>query len=264
MVKNLTKDDFVVSDEGQPQKIAYFAKDAEPLNLLLLLDISGSMREHIDEMSNTVQDALKALAPGDRVAIMTFGQKTNLHFGFFDNHAEVARQIRTATEDQDKVGYETAINSAIIDAAKYMAKDKDPGRRSILIVTDNLGTNFQANDQLTLGYLLRADITLNAIVVGRGIPAKLDGAEQANPDYTVANVFAVCPPTGGEAVKVDQASTFFPQMVSRIRDRYTISYPEPEGAKPGTFRQISVNLTPAAQKAHPNAMLRARSGYYVK
>jgi VWFA-related protein len=264
VVTDLAQSDFIVKDEGQPQPIVYFAKEKEPLNLLLLLDISGSMADHIQEMSATAQQALQALEPGDRVAIMTFGKTTNLHFGFFDNHAEVARQIQTATQDQDKVGYETAINAAIIDAAKYMDEAAGPGQRSILIVTDNLGTNYQANDQLVLGYLLKDDIVLNAIVVGHGIPATLDGAERAHSDYTVANVFALCPPTGGETVKVAQASTFFPEMVSRIRDRYTIAYREPDGAKAGSFHQITVNLTPAARVAHPGVLLRYRSGYYVR
>ena len=92
--------------------------------LLLLLDISGSMRKNIEQMSETARDALKFLSPGDRVAIMTFGVRTHLHFDFFDNHAEVARQLRTAVDDQEEVGYGTAINSAIIDAARFMDADQ--------------------------------------------------------------------------------------------------------------------------------------------
>src|SRR5690348_14843792 len=35
--------DFRVFDDGRPEKIAYCGTDAEPLDLLLLLDVSGSM-----------------------------------------------------------------------------------------------------------------------------------------------------------------------------------------------------------------------------
>jgi VWFA-related protein len=262
-LKGLTKDDFIVTDRDQPQPILSCNQEKEPLDLLLLLDISGSMRQHIQEMSDTTRDALNYLAPGDRVAIMTFGIRSNLHFDFFDNHTEVARQLRSAPDDQEKVGYGTAINAAVISASTFLSKDATPARRAILIVTDNLGLNFQANDELAKGYLLKADVVLNAIVIGRGIRPGPRKAED-NPDFTPADVFNLADATGGEAVRAERAAASFPDMVSRIRDRYTISYRLPEGAVTGQFRHISVSLTPAARKLHPKAEVRARTGYYVR
>jgi VWFA-related protein len=265
IVKGLTKDDFVVTDDGQAQPVVYFAKESEPLDLLLLLDISGSMRKNIEQMSETARDALRFLSPGDRVAIMTFGVRTHLHFDFNDNHAEVARQLATAVDDQDAVGYGTAINAAVIDAARLLASDASQARRAILIVTDNLGLNYQANDRLTIGHLLNADTVLNAIVIGRGIrPGPDRPGQYENPDYTPADVFKLADETGGEAVTANRASAFFPQMVARIRDSYTLAYHVPAGAQPGQFRHITVELAPAARSLHPKAQVRARSGYYVK
>ena len=264
LITDLNKEDFIVKDEGVAQNVMYFSREKEPLTLLLLLDISGSMRKHIDQMSETARDALRFLSPGDRIGIMTFGVRSNLHFHYNDNHAEVARQLRTATEDQEIVGYGTAINPAVIEGSKSLNADASTGRRSILIVTDNLGLNYQADDRLTIGYLLRADATLNAIVVGRGIRPGVERQAGDNPDFTPADVFKLAEATGGEAVKAERASASFPEMIARIRERYTLAYPAPPGGKPGSFRSISVSLSPAAQKLHPNAVLRSRSGYYVK
>lgn len=263
IVRDLKQTDFILKDQDVARPIVYFAREGEPLTLLLLLDISGSMKEHIEQMSEKARDALKFLSPGDRVGIMTFGQHTNLHFDFFDNHAEVARQLKTSTEDQDKTGYGTAINRSVIDGAKLLMNDGSPGRRSILIVTDNLGLNFQANDELAIGYLLRADAVFNGIVVGRGIrpgPPK----EGDNPDFTPADVFKLAEATGGETFKAEHAEASFAEMVERIRDRYTLAYHAPEDAKPGSFRRISVTLTPEALARHPKAIVRTRSGYFVK
>lgn len=262
-LKGLGKDDFIITDEGQPQPILSLDQEKEPLDLLLLLDISGSMRKHIQEMSDTARDALHYLSPGDRVAIMTFGNKTNLHFDFFDNHGEVARQLRTAPDDQDKVGYGTAINAAVISAARLLAKNDNAGRHSVLIVTDNLGLNYQANDELAIGYLLKADVVLNAIVVGRGIrPGPPKSGD--NPDFTPADVFRLADSTGGEAVRADRAAASFAEMVSRIRDRYSLAYRLPTGARPGQFRHLTVTLSPTARRLHPKAEVRARTGYYVR
>ena len=261
-VTDLKIADFIVKDEDVPRPLVYCAREKEPLTLLLLLDISGSMREHIQRMSDTARAALDFLSPGDRIGIMTFGLRSNLHFDFFDNHAEVARQLRTAADDQEKTGYGTAINLSVIDAARLLAQDEAPGQRSILIVTDNLGTNVRANDHLAIGHLLRANASLNAIVVGRGIrPGPPKPGD--DPDETPADVFALAEATGGEAVKSGEASAKFADMVSRIRDRYTLAYHVPPGAKTGSFRRISVDLSPDASARHPRAIVRARSGYYV-
>jgi len=263
LITTLKQEDFIVNDENVAQSIVYFAREQEPLTLLLLLDISGSMRKHIEQMSETARDALKFLSPGDRVGIMTFGVTTNMHLDFSDNHADAARRLGTAVADQEKVGYGTAINPAVIDASRVLVTDANTGRRSILIVTDNLGLNYQANDQLAIGYLLKAEATLNAIVVGRGIRPG-ERKEGENPDFTPADVFKLAEATGGEAVKAERAASSFAEMITRIRERYTLAYKAPEGRKPGSFRRISVSLTPVAQKLHPQALLRTRYGYYVK
>lgn len=263
VLKGLTKSDFVVTDRGEPQPVIYFGKEQEPLDLVLLLDISGSMRKHIEQMSETAAQALRHLSPGDRVAIMTFGVRTNLHFDFFDNHAEVARRLRTAAEDQEIVGYGTEINNAIMDASRLFEEKESSARRSILIVTDNLGLNYKANDSLAIGKLHNADAMLNAIVVGRGTRPGPPKAGD-NPDFTPADVFKLAEATGGETVKAERAASFFPEMVARIRDRYTLAYRAPEGGKAGEFRTIRVELSPEARARYPRAEVLARSGYYVR
>src|SRR5436305_11790392 len=50
IVKDLTKDDFLLDEDGLPQKIKYFAQESDlPLTLGLLVDTSGSQRRLIDE-----------------------------------------------------------------------------------------------------------------------------------------------------------------------------------------------------------------------
>src|SRR4051812_23830269 len=50
IVKDLTKDDFLLDEDGVPQKIKYFAQESDlPLTLGLLVDTSGSQRRLIDE-----------------------------------------------------------------------------------------------------------------------------------------------------------------------------------------------------------------------
>ncbi len=264
LVKDLTKDHFIVTDEGQKQDIISFAHGDERLNLLLLFDISESMQKYIEQIAKTARDALGHLRPGDRVAIMVFARKTAVHQGFSDNLAETARQIGAAVKDWD-VGTTTLINPAVVDAARYMQSHAGPeGRRAILILTDNLSTSYQLTDGQVIRELEKADTVFNAIVTGRAIRPNPPGPSMfPNPDYTPANVFHLAEETGGEWVKAGQADETFKEMIERIRTRYMLAYREPP-SQPGTFHHIGVKLSAEALRRYPAAELRTRSGYYAQ
>jgi VWFA-related protein len=264
VIHGLNKDDFLVTDENQPQTIVSFSHGEERLNLILLLDISGSMQRYIEDVAQTAKEALAHLRPGDRVAVMVFARRSAVHQGFSDNLAETARQIGSAVKSWD-VGTSTLINSAVVDAARYMDKHAGPdGRRAILIITDNLSMSYQLTDGQVIRELNKADTVFNAIVTGRAIrPRPMEPGKSSNPDFTPADVFHLAEETGGEWVKADRADASFQEMINRIRNRYMLAYHEPSAA-PGTFRHIGVSLTEAARRKHPLAELRARNGYYAE
>ncbi len=265
LVAGLGKDDFFVTDEGQPQTIVSFEHGDEPVNLLLLFDVSESMQPFIEQIAQSAREALDHLRPADRVAIMVFARTTAVHQDFSDNLAESARQISSAMKDWD-VGVTTHINSAIVDAAHYMEKHAGPhGRRAILILTDNLATSYQLTDGQVIRELDKADTVFNAIVTGRAIRPNPPGLgmfleQRRDPHQCVSSV---AEETGGEWVKVGQAGQTFGEMILRIRSRYMLAYHAPD-SQPGTFRHITVKLSPEAQKKYPSAELKCRSGYYAQ
>ena len=61
IVAGLKASDFQILDEGQPQKIAYFGRESEPLDLVLLLDVSGSMYRHLEQLADAARASLKQL-----------------------------------------------------------------------------------------------------------------------------------------------------------------------------------------------------------
>jgi VWFA-related protein len=264
LIKDLSKGDFAVTDEGQAQSIVSFAHGDEPVTLILLLDVSGSMQKYIDQISTEAREALDHLRPGDRVALMVFAKNTAVAQGFSDNLAETARNIGSAVKNWD-VGSSTMINSAIVDAVHYMDKHAGPGgRRAILILTDNLSTSYRLTDGQVIRELNKADTVMNAIITGRAIrPLPLQPGRPANPDFTPANVYDLTEKTGGEWVKAENAGDSFKDMIERIRSRYMLAYHAPD-ASPGMFRHITVTLDDAARKRYPGAELHSRSGYYAE
>jgi VWFA-related protein len=259
-VPGLVKGDFRILDEGAEQSIAYFETDRAPLDVLLLIDVSGSMRRSIEEMAKASRAALGSLLPQDRVAVMLFSRRTAVRQEFTNTASDVEQTLRDAFHD-NSLGSGTLINPSLLAAAAFMGKQQPRGRRAVVILTDNQGLNYQSPDQDVVRSFLMADTVLNGIVVRNGKRPEDDPA--GNPDFTPANVFAIAEQTGGETMSGSKAGKAFQAMMERIRARYSIQYAPPADAPGGSFRRIRVELSPVARKRLPDIRISARSGYYV-
>jgi VWFA-related protein len=263
LVFGLTKEDFTVLDDGKRQPLVYFGRESEPLSLLLLLDVSGSTKQFIEQIADTARTALRYLRLKDRVAIMPFARETKVELPWTDDMTAVASALRDTGGDAS-LGAGTNINDSLLKAAKYIEETSgDKGRRAILILTDNLGLNFKSPDEPVIEAMHSADIVVNAIVVGKGRrPEPIKGNTYKNPDFSSPDVFGISEETGGEAVHADKAGETFATMIERIRTRYSLVFNKPAGAHPG-FHNVTVMLSPEALARYPKAVLRYRKGYRI-
>src|SRR4051794_36909277 len=71
-ITGLTATDFVVYEEGKEQPIRNFARENLPVDVLFLIDVSGSMEPHVQRLASAASTALQVLGEGDRVGIMVF------------------------------------------------------------------------------------------------------------------------------------------------------------------------------------------------
>ena len=90
------KEDFRVFDERKEQPILQFAAEEQPLDLILLFDISGSMRGVVQEVADAARQGLHELQPGDRVCVMVFNSSS--------------REVAPFTEDLDAVDHQNEVN----------------------------------------------------------------------------------------------------------------------------------------------------------
>jgi VWFA-related protein len=264
LVTDLTAADFEIYDENVPQKVVYFGREAEPLHLVLLLDVSGSMRRYIEQVAAVARQSLRFLRPKDKVAVMVFARTSKVRLEFTSDLDAVAQELKDAVWDET-LGSGTSINDALTEAARYIDKSADEtGRRAVLILSDNLGLNYKRSDAEVLRELTAVNAVLNGIIVGKsGKPEVRPGVTYRDPDFTPPDIFRLSEETGGESVKADRAGTAFSRMIERIRTRYSIHYNKPQNATKG-FRSVRVELTPTARLRYPNAVVRARRGYYVR
>jgi len=71
-VSGLRAENFVVLEDGKPQRVTNFATTEAPFEIALLLDTSGSTREELGLIREAANAFISALRPGDRVGIVAF------------------------------------------------------------------------------------------------------------------------------------------------------------------------------------------------
>jgi VWFA-related protein len=82
-VKNLTKDDFIISEDGEPQQIGHFSLGGDqtvPKSIVLIIDYSGSEIPYIEKSTFAAKRLVDYLGPEDRMAIVTDDVKLVLNF----------------------------------------------------------------------------------------------------------------------------------------------------------------------------------------
>jgi VWFA-related protein len=264
-VRNLLQSDFLLFDEGQLQQAVYFGRESVPLDLVLLLDVSGSVRKYLRDVAAIATEALKQLQPNDRVAVMTFSRRTWIEQAFTTDAEEVSEAIqKSATEPPQGAG--TRIYAAITSAASYLRAQKtsEVRRRAILMITDNNGMSYDVHQDQALRSLFDAAVTFDSIVVGRHPhPPAPEPGSVINPDFAFDDVFPLTEQTGGEAIVTTKPKDSLAGMLARLRERYLLVYPVPQNASAGSFRRIRVELAPSTKKKYPRAAVHARGGYYV-
>lgn len=257
----LQKSDFVVTDEGSPQSILAFGQESEPLEILFVLDVSGSMGKLLGSMASVAEKALQSLSPSDEVGVELFSRRSTIALEMTPERSLALRALREAPLERE-LGAGTSLNEALQTATDYLKTRETAARRALIVLTDNGGLNKNLPDQQILRALSSVNAILNAIVPKNAKPpAPPPPGVEINDEYSHSNVFLLAEQSGGDVVKAETPEKLH-EILERMRMRYSLGYRTPQGT-PGSFRKIQVELTPAARKAHPKAELRARAGYYV-
>lgn len=261
-VSGLAIEDFEIRDNGIVQSIEYFGRETEPLWLVLLLDVSGSMTRYVSEVAAMARQALDLLRPGDRVAVMAFGREIRV-LSEFTGDLEAAALALQRARDEDALAGGSVLNSAVREAALHLreAAEGKPGRRAIVILTDNGGLNYQEPTEGVVDALHATDAVLNALVTPDAKPPKpLPPGVQKNPDFDPSDVFRLVYESGGEVLKAARPGPGLRDMIERVRTRYSLHYRAPQAA-PGERRRIQVALSGQAALRYRKAEVRARTGY---
>jgi VWFA-related protein len=162
-ITHLRMEDFVLREEGRPQPIRNFASEEMPVDVLFLLDVSASMRPHVQRIADASGQALTVLGKDDRMAIMVFDRSTRVRLRFSNSRSEVQREFDRLLRQEGFNGG-TDITRAMLDAADYIRREgRREARRAIVILTDDQ-TELERDDVAVMRALTRADAVMCALI----------------------------------------------------------------------------------------------------
>jgi Ca-activated chloride channel family protein len=131
LVPTLTRDQFEVRDEGRPQPITVFDNSPQPIRLVVMLDVSGSMAGNLPLLRAATEQLFARLRPDDLVRVGSFGQTVTISPTFTgDLHT-----LRTALPDAIAPDAPTPLWRALDEAMQSFGDDSD-ARRVVLVLSD--------------------------------------------------------------------------------------------------------------------------------
>jgi len=264
LVPNLKQDAFEVRDEGKPQMITVFDNTPQPIRLITLLDVSGSMEGNLPLLRGGADALFKRMRPDDQMRIGSFGHDIVISSTFTNNPDE----LRSALPRSIAPDAPTPLWRAIAQATDAFKEAKDE-RSVVLVLSDGkdsgpIGFREKYVSQAEVIDHARAeDVMVYAIgmrsraarpqMPGLG-PAGLQAALMADqPDPGLAKV---AQETGGGFAEIrlgQDLGEAFAQVADELHAQYLIGYTPPK--RDGKVHNIEVRVNQSGLKA------RARKSY---
>ncbi len=252
LVTNLQPANFVVYEDGQPQRITSFIRQDIPVSIGIVVDNSGSMRTKRAAVTKAVLNLIQASNPQDEVFVVNFNDDPYLDQDFTNSVAV----LREALDRVDSRGG-TALYDAVIASADHLAKGAKKGKKVLLVVTD--GVDNESRESL--------ETAIRAVQNDNGPTIYTIGILGDEPGIKRAKraLQSLSDQTGGVAffpkdlAEVDEIS----QEVARdIRNQYSLTYKPTNPRSNGGYRHVRVEAHAPGYK-DKDLQVRTRDGYFA-
>lgn len=268
-IGGLKATDFLVYEEGVERRVTNVAPTQEPFNLVLLLDVSGSVEERIDFIRKAARDFLNTASPQDRIAIISFRDDIQVISNFTTDRRTLSKQL----DDIDAGGA-----TSLYDALGYvLAETVKPlrGERTAVVILSDGDDN---KSFVPFNAILEATIESGALIYPLYVPSGLiPETSVPRPEVTIdplrTRYLTLTTRADAEGRKLASASggVYYPirhigelqraydEVVQQLRTAYTITYASnsnPSGSRRVRVRTnrdgASVRLSPVVGIANPN------------
>ena len=256
-VAGLGREDFEILEDGGPQKIAFFEREAStPLSIVMAIDASESvLRNERLEREAAKRFVRTLLRDQDELALMDF--------------ADTVREIVPFTNEKKRIeaglselqhGDATALYDAIYLGSERLAGTRaENGRRRVMVlITDGGDTVKGSHYSQALEEAQRAGAMVYSIII---VPVYADAGRNTGGEHALIQM---ANDTGGKYYYVEDPQDLAPafaKVSDDLRTQYVIGYYAPQQGKDNAFRTIKVRMKDATLRDKYG--LRYRTGYYA-
>jgi len=226
-----------VLDNGVRQQVDFASLDQLPVNVVLALDMSGSVHgTRLAQLQQAGARLVDMLGPAERAAVVAFTDLVAIRSSFTGDKPTLLSALQQSAEGTD---------TALVDAthAALVLGGSRMGRPLVIVFSDGADTASFLSSELVL------DTARRAGPVAYAVASASDG-----PNSFLDSLVRL---TGGrrlEVASLDRLSDAFAEILSESRERYLLSY-TPTGVPAGGWHEVIVRV-PGRR-----AEVRARPGY---
>ena len=245
LVTDLDREAFQVFDNGKSQPITAFDNTPQPIRLIVMLDVSGSMAPNLRLMQIACDQLFKHLRPDDLVKIGTFGNDITISPTFTNDAAILRASVPTSISPVAP----TPLYRALDQAQSAFADVQ--GRRVVLVLSDGVdsrGFTFKERLMTVVDIIDRAqreDIMMYGIGL-RGAATLGSGGFDASVSAELPRLAA---DTGGgfyEILPRDDLGAAFAKVADELHRQYLIGFVAP--AADGKVHKLEVKVNVADMK----------------
>jgi len=250
-VGGLTRDDFAVTEDGQPQQIAVFERQSElPLSLTLAIDTSGSVHKDMAEEADAARRFAHAiLRPQDQMSLLQFATEVRELTPFTNKVSQIDRALAQLRGD-----HATALYDAVYLGSERLGRQQ--GRKVLVLISDGEDTAKNTTYAQALEEALRNEAMIYTII---DVPIEASAGRALGGEHAL---IALAEQTGGKSFYVSDGGLdkAFARVSDDLRTQYLLGY-YPRNQEPGrNFHRILVTIPRAASEAFN---IRHKTGYYM-
>ena len=259
LVTNLTRDDFEVRDDDRPQAITLFDNGIQPISIVVMLDMSGSMEGNLPVLRQAAVQMFTRLLPADRARVGNFGSRITISPTFTSDENALIRSLWLDLKPGGPTPLWGAVNAAMNELASL------EGRRVVLVLSDGKDTGMGWRGTTRVGPSLddligRAqaeEFMVYAIgMYSRMAPAGSRSGPRTRDPEPDPGLRELAAESGGgyfELSGTDALGPVFARVADELHRQYLIGFDAPE--TDGRVHQVSVRV------AGGELTVRARRSY---
>jgi Ca-activated chloride channel family protein len=249
LVTDLTREEFQILDNGKLQPITLFDNSPQPIRLIVLLDVSGSMSGNVQLVRAACEQLFGQLRPDDEVKVGTFGNEIEIMPAFTNDVIE----LRAAVPAHIPPSAPTPLWRAVDRALGEFGDAR--GRRVVLVLSDgkdsrsySFGERFvsvldvidraQREDVMIYAIGLQSRMTQRTMPIGRGL-GQMMADDLPDPELPKS-----AEETGGGYFEIrprDDLGAAFARVADELHRQYLLGFTPP--AADGKMHKVEVKVT---------------------